>query len=115
MFELFTPAVLTGFAICTAAAMATTLGAFSVFSAKESNPRLLAFGLAFAGGAMVYISFVEIFWKSLDSFAEAFEDKQAYSYATFAFFGGIILLALIDRLIPNPHNGGACDYGAQLS
>ena len=42
MTELFSPAVLTGFAICSAAAMATTLGAFSVFSAREANTVLLA-------------------------------------------------------------------------
>ncbi|ENZ95824.1 zinc transporter ZupT [Xanthomonas fragariae LMG 25863] len=30
-----------------------------VVFAKKPNPRLLAFGLAFAGGAMVYVSLSE--------------------------------------------------------
>lgn len=102
--ELFSPAVITALLVCLAAALATTLGAFTVFTSRESNPRVLAFGLAFAGGAMVYISMVEIFWKSMSSFSDIFPDKIAYSHATLAFFAGIMLLVLIDRLIPNPHN-----------
>ena len=102
--DLFGTNVLIALGICTTAALATTLGALSVFSAKDNNARLLSFGLAFAGGAMVYISLVEIFVKSLWSFSEVFDDKTAYSYATLSFFGGVALLVLIDRLVPNPHN-----------
>lgn len=96
--------VLLAFLVCVAAAAATMIGGLTVFTAKESNARLLAFGLAFAGGAMVYISLVEIFWKSWSSFSDLYADKQAYSYATLAFFAGVALLMVIDRLIPNPHN-----------
>ncbi len=85
------------------AAAATMIGALSVLHAKESNPRLLAFGLSFAGGAMVYISLVEIFVKSQISFGEILPAKQAYSVATLAFFVGICLLVVLDRLLPNPH------------
>lgn len=102
--DLFTHDVLVALAVCAAAAAATMIGGFSVFTARESNARLLAFGLAFAGGAMIYISLVEIFWKSLTDFSKVFEDKEAYSYATLAFFCGVLLLVMIDRLIPNPHN-----------
>ncbi|MEZ5813468.1 MAG: zinc transporter ZupT [Alphaproteobacteria bacterium] len=102
--DLFAPNVMMAFAVCIAAAAATMIGGLSVFTARESNPRILAFGLAFAGGAMVYISLVEIFWKSLTSFSEIAPDKVAYSHATLAFFAGVLLLVVIDRLIPNPHN-----------
>ncbi len=102
--EFFSPAVLTALGVCIVAAFATMIGALSIFNARESNPRLLAFGLAFAGGAMVYISLVEIFWKSYGSFAETLADKDAYVTATMFFFAGVALVALIDRLIPNPHN-----------
>ena len=103
--ELFPHNVIIALLICTAAAAATMLGGLSVFTAQKQNTRMLAFGLAFAGGAMVYISLVEIFWKSLSSFSELMPDKQAYTYATIAFFAGVVLLVIIDRLIPNPHNG----------
>lgn len=101
---MFSEDVLIAFGVCIAAAAATMIGALTIFSAQKENTRLLAFGLAFAGGAMVYISLVEIFWKSLSDFSVIFEDKQAYIYATLAFFGGVFLIAMIDRLIPNPHN-----------
>jgi len=103
-YDLFSPSVMTALGICVAAAGATMLGGLSIVNARESNPRLLAFGLAFAGGAMVYISLVEIFWKSYSAFGEMLPDKTAYSSATLAFFAGVVLLVLIDRLIPNPHN-----------
>lgn len=43
-----------------AAGLATVLGSLLVFTTKKPNPRMLAFGLAFAGGAMVYVSLSEI-------------------------------------------------------
>ncbi len=101
---MFSQDVLLAFAVCVAAAAATMIGGFTVFTARKSNARLLAFGLAFAGGAMIYISLVEIFWKSLIDFSKVFEDKEAYTYATLSFFAGVAMLVLIDRLIPNPHN-----------
>ncbi len=85
------------------AASATMLGALSMIGAKESNPRLLAFGLSFAGGAMIYISLVEIFVKSQTSFGEIYPAKEAYSIATLAFFVGIFLLVILDKVLPNPH------------
>lgn len=105
MLELFTPAVLTAFAVCIGAALATVLGSVLVLDADRANPRLLAFGLAFAAGAMVYVSLVEILVKSQASFAKVFSEKGAYTAATVAFFAGVALLAIIDRLIPNPHGG----------
>lgn len=101
--DYFTPEALFAFALCAGAAAATVIGSAVVIGAKDSNPRLLAFGLAFAGGAMVYISLVEIFGKSLSAFSEIYTDRTAYGYATLAFFAGVGLLALLDRFVPNPH------------
>lgn len=94
---------MTAFAVCVAAALATILGSLTIIKADKSDARLLAFGLAFAGGAMVYISFVEIFQKSYISFHEAFGDKHAYGLATLFFFVGVGLITLLDRFVPNPH------------
>ena len=105
MAELFNPAVLTALAVCTMAAAATIVGSLIVVRGNPSSPRLLAFGLAFSGGAMVYVSLVEIFNKSISSFGESFSPNAAYSAATLSFFAGIMLLGVIDRLIPNPHAG----------
>jgi zinc transporter, ZIP family len=85
------------------AASATMLGGLSIVRTHDSNPRVLAFGLSFAGGAMVYISLVEIFVKSQTSFGQIYPDKIAYSLATVAFFAGVLMLVLLDRFLPNPH------------
>ena len=102
--SIFSPNVLTALLVTIGAASATMLGALVLLKTKETNPRLLSFGLSFAGGAMVYISLIEIFWKSQDSFKEIFTAKDAYNYTTISFFAGMLLLFLLDKLIPNPHN-----------
>lgn len=104
-------AVLVAFAVCAFAALSTILGSLALFNAKEPNPRLLSFGLAFAGGAMVYISLVEIFVKSHMAFSHALPDKDAYGMATLAFFAGVLLVAMLDRFVPNPHGALHDDHG----
>jgi ZIP family zinc transporter len=93
------------FTVCAFAALATVLGAAVLVRAKQPHPRLLSFGLAFAGGAMVYVSLIEIMVKSQQAFAAVLPDKEAYSLATIAFFCGVLLVIALDRLLPNPHEG----------
>jgi ZIP family zinc transporter len=55
---------------------------------------------------MIYVSFVEILQKARISLIPAYGEKMAAWYSVLAFFGGILLIALIDKLIPsqeNPH------------
>jgi zinc transporter ZupT len=52
MTDLFTTPVLIALAIGIGAAAATVLGGAMVLRADRSRPRLLAFGLAFSGGAI---------------------------------------------------------------
>ncbi len=105
MESLFPPAVIIAFAITLGAGMATVLGSLLVIWAQQTNTRLLAFGLAFSGGAMVYVSLVEIFVKANESFAKSTDPKTAYIYATLFFFVGVAILFAIDRFVPNPHTG----------
>jgi zinc transporter, ZIP family len=99
--------------VCAAAALSTVLGSLFVIFSKEPSPRLLAFGLAFAGGAMVYVSLIEIFWKAEQGFAQVHDPKTAYVYATLSFFAGALLLILLDRSIPNPHGAISSANGDQ--
>src|SRR5690606_32520208 len=101
--------LITAFAVTTAAGLATALGSFMVFASKTPNPRLLAFGLAFAGGAMVFVSLSEILNKSIASFTLAYDDRLGFTYGMFAFLAGVLLIATIDRLVPNPHESLAVD------
>ena len=62
--------------------------------------------LGFSAGVMIYVSFVEIMVKARDSMIPVVGDIAGYWYTTAAFFGGILFIAIIDKLIPsveNPH------------
>jgi ZIP family zinc transporter len=100
-------------AVCAAAALSTVIGSLFVVFSREPNPRLLAFGLAFSGGAMVYVSLIEIFWKAETSFAQLYDPKSAYIFATLAFFAGVLVLMVVDRWMPNPHGAMASVNGGQ--
>jgi len=55
---------------------------------------------------MLYVSFVEIFIKGTDSLVKAYGDPWGHWINAASFFGGIALIAVIDRLVPsaeNPH------------
>src|SRR5690606_656159 len=103
MIVVSTANVLIALAVTTAAGLATGLGGLLVFTQKAPNARLLAFGLAFAGGAMVYVSLSEILNKSILSFSQGYGDRIGFSLGTLAFLAGVGLIMLIDRLVPNPH------------
>jgi zinc transporter, ZIP family len=107
--DFSSPAVQLALAITIGAGLATVLGSFMVIFARETNTRLLAFGLAFSAGAMVYVSLVEIFVKSTAAFEKAAGAKEGYAWATGFFFVGVALLVLLDRFVPNPHPGMAED------
>ncbi|HEY0332315.1 MAG TPA: zinc transporter ZupT [Stenotrophomonas sp.] len=96
-------------AVTLAAGLATALGSLMVLFSRRPNPRLLAFGLAFAGGAMVYVSLTEILGKSISSFAGAYGERVGYTYGTLAFLGGMLLIMVIDHLVPNPHQSLSSD------
>jgi ZIP family zinc transporter len=61
---------------------------------------------------MLYVSFIEIFPKSYDSLSEIYGETQGYLLTTIAFFVGIFLIGIIDKLVPeaeNPHEIRAVD------
>ncbi len=53
-----------------------------------TNPRVLAWGLAFAAGAMVFVSLVEIFGKAQRSFGDIYGEKGGLTAALIAFIRG---------------------------
>ena len=52
---------------------------------------------------MVYVSLTEIFNKSSEAFGQVYDKDKAFAAATLAFLAGMGSIALIDRLVPNPH------------
>jgi ZIP family zinc transporter len=88
------------------AGLATGIGSLMSLLSKKFNPKFLAGSLGFSAGVMVYVSFVEIFVKAKDSLTAVHGLKLGNIYTVIAFFTGIALIALIDKLIPayeNPH------------
>ncbi|WP_058833531.1 zinc transporter ZupT [Luteimonas abyssi] len=95
--------ILIALAVTTAAGLATGIGGLLVFTTKAPNARMLAFGLAFAGGAMVFVSLSEILNKSIESFTLAYGDSLGFTWAIVAFLAGLLLIVAIDHFVPNPH------------
>jgi ZIP family zinc transporter len=55
---------------------------------------------------MIYISFVELFSESKDLLIAELGETSGYLTVILAFFGGILLIGIIDKLVPavkNPH------------
>lgn len=92
------------FGMTAAAGLATVLGSVLVFTSRIPSPRMLAFGLSFAGGAMVFISLSEILNKSIQSFTLDYGEQQGFAFAILSFLAGIFLIAFIDHFVPNPHD-----------
>jgi len=91
------------FGVTLLAGLATVLGGILVVFFKQPSYRFLSFGLAFSAGAMIYVSLTEILNKSIHSFSLAFDDKTGYAFGTLSLLLGVILVLILDRCIPNPH------------
>ncbi|MFB2539550.1 MULTISPECIES: zinc transporter ZupT [unclassified Acinetobacter] len=101
--DFSSPQVMIAFTVTILASLATVIGGAIVLFFKQPSPRLLSFGLAFAAGAMIYVSLTEILNKSIHSFSEAYGEQFGFAYATVALFLGIFAVILLDRFVPNPH------------
>jgi len=88
------------------AGLSTGIGSALAFFTKSTSTRFLSLSLGFSAGVMVYVSFMEILQKAKDAFMLEMGEKSATWYTILSFFTGILIIALIDRLIPsyeNPH------------
>lgn len=95
--------ILFAFMVTLVAGLATGLGSILAFSAKQTNTKFLSYILGFSAGVMLYVSFIEIFPKAYASLSIGLSDKQAYLYTTLGFFAGIIVAALLDKVIDHQH------------
>lgn len=98
--------VLTAFGFTLFAGLSTGIGSALAYFTKKTNTVFLSVSLGFSAGVMIYVSLVEIFVKAKDALTEAHGQQTGYWYTLAAFFGGILIIAVIDKLIPdfeNPH------------
>jgi len=99
-------AVWIGFGLTLLAGLATGIGSCLAFFSNRSDTRFLACSLGFSGGVMIYISLVELLASAHAKLSDLYGHCSGSLYATAAFFGGIGVAMLIDRLVPsyeNPH------------
>ena len=87
------------------AGLSTGVGGLIVYFSKKVSPKFLSFSLGLSAGVMLYVSFVELFAQAEQSLTAVY-GKAGSAFTVAAFFGGVLLIALIDRLVPeyeNPH------------
>lgn len=98
--------IIIAFSLTLFAGLSTGIGSAIALLAKRTNTRFLSVALGFSAGVMIYVSFVEILPKARVELIDAYGIKQGSWVTVLAFFGGILLIAIIDKLIPsleNPH------------
>jgi len=98
--------ILFAFGLTLFAGLSTGIGSLLALFAKRTNTKFLSVSLGFSAGVMIYVSFVEIFFKAQDSLVADMGEKMGSWVTVMSFFGGMGLIAIIDKLIPkekNPH------------
>lgn len=98
--------IIIAFLLTLIAGLSTGIGSLISFMAKRTNTNFLSLSLGLSAGVMIYVSFMEMLPQSTDLLCNHFGDKIGMLYLMLGFFGGIILIALIDFLVPessNPH------------
>ncbi len=101
-----TTSVWLALALTLLAGMATAIGSVIAFAANRANYRFLSLATGFSAGAMLYVSFVEILLKGSAALVAGYGDVLGHWINTGSFFAGLLLIAIIDRLVPaaeNPH------------
>lgn len=98
--------ILFAFGLTLLAGLSTGIGSAIALLAKRTNIRFLSVSLGFSAGVMIYVSFVEILVKARVALVTDLGTVQGNWITVLAFFAGMILIAVIDKLIPsaeNPH------------
>lgn len=94
------------FGLTLVAGLSTGIGSCIAFFAKKTNTKFLSISLGFSAGVMIYVSMVELFQEAQTSLSLSFGEKKGTLITIVSFFSGMLLIALIDKIIPsgsNPH------------
>lgn len=98
--------LLFAFSLTAFAGLSTGIGSALAFFTRQTNTKFLSISLGFSAGVMIYVSFVEIFAKARAELVLQFGERQGLWFTVLAFFLGMLIIALIDKIIPsyeNPH------------
>jgi ZIP family zinc transporter len=96
--------VFIAFGLTLFAGLSTGLGALVIFISRRPPMTLLSFGLGFSCGVMVYVSLAELLPEATKEIGHTLGEKPGGWVALACFFGGILVSAIIDKLVPEPEN-----------
>lgn len=99
-------AVFFPFLLTLLAGLSTGIGSAIAFLSRSTNRTFLSVSLGFSAGVMIYVSLIELFVKAQQSITAGLGQKLGSWATVLAFFGGMVVIGIIDRLIPseeNPH------------
>lgn len=88
------------------AGLCTGIGSGIAFFTKQTNRKFLSVSLGFSAGVMIYVSMIEIFVQAREALTAPLGERLGGWATVLAFFGGMLVIALIDKVIPseeNPH------------
>lgn len=88
------------------AGLSTGIGGLILFFFKKVNAKILSIALGFSAGVMIYVSFVEILPEASNYLGNFYGASKGGWMTFLAFFGGVFLIAIIDKIVPekdNPH------------
>ncbi|ARI77779.1 zinc transporter ZupT [Halobacillus mangrovi] len=94
------------FSLTLLAGLATGIGSILAFFTSRTNTRFLSISLGFSAGVMIYVSMIEIFFKAQEALVNSMGEVPGRWVTVGGFFGGMVVIALIDKVIPkagNPH------------
>lgn len=98
--------VIIAFGLTLFAGLSTGIGSALALVTKKTNKRVLSMALGFSAGVMIFVSLVEIFPEGRKLITNIAGEGRGFFFATLSFFSGMIITALIDKVIPecgNPH------------
>jgi zinc transporter, ZIP family len=102
-FQMAISATALAFILVVAAGASTCIGAAAVYQPSFihlASKTTLGASLGLSAGVMLYVSFVEIFRKSVVSFSNSgLSDSDSYLFATLCFFIGFVLMNLMNMLV----------------
>lgn len=96
--------ILFAFMLTLIAGLSTGIGSLLAMFTKTTNTKFLSVSLGMSAGVMIYISFVELFASANKALIQDLGAKTGPWIAVLSFFGGMAIIAIIDRLLPEAHN-----------
>ena len=98
--------LLLAFSLTLFAGLSTGIGSLLALITNRTNVKFLSVALGFSAGVMIYVSLIEIFPKAQESLINEIGEFGGSWLTAISFFAGMLLIAIIDRLVPsfeNPH------------